>query len=164
MTDSQDTRRHVTITRIFPASIERLFNAFTDVGVMLKWHSPVGMTNPHADVDLRVGGAYAVTMEYDETGERVTVRGTYKIIEKPNPLAGSGQAKLVYTWKWDGSDEQTEVTVLFRKVSDDETEVSLTHAGFSQHPAASDVANNWTHESHKAGWTTAFEKLGQLLQ
>lgn len=163
MTDSQQPLKQVTIVRTFPAPVQRLWDAFTNGADMLRWHSPEGMTNPHVEVDLRVGGKYAVTMEYDETGEQVTVRGIYKVIEKPNPSAGSGQAKLVYSWKWDGSDEETEVTVLFRAVSDSETEVVLTHAGFSLHPAASDVANNWTHESHKQGWTSAFGKLASLL-
>jgi uncharacterized protein YndB with AHSA1/START domain len=148
--------KQVVITRTFPARIERLWEAFTNVSDMLKWHSPVGMTNPHAEVDLRVGGKYAITMKYDETGEDVTVRGMYKVIEKPT--------KLVYTWKWDGSDEETEVTVLFTEKSEDETMVTVIHAGFSLHPTESDIKNNWTHESHKQGWTTAFEKLEKLVQ
>jgi len=155
MSDSQNSKKHVTIARIFPASTERLWDAFTNVDDMLRWHSPVGMTNPHAEVDLRVGGKYAVTMEYDETGEQVTVRGVYKVIEKPS--------KLVYGWKWDGSEEETEVTVMFRKLSETQTEVTLTHAGFSLYPTESDLANNWTHESHKQGWTTALGKLEQLF-
>jgi glutathione S-transferase len=152
----RDSQKYVTVTRIFPASIERLWDAFTDPDDMLKWHSPAGMKNPSVEVDLRVGGSYAVTMQYDETDEQVTVRGVYKVIEKP--------VKLVYSWKWDGSEEETEVTVLFRAVSENETEVELTHAGFSLYPAASDVANNWTHESHKQGWTSAFGKLASLLE
>lgn len=156
MKDLQDSRKQVTLVRTFSASVERLWNAFTTVEDILKWHSPAGMTNPRAEVDLRVGGTYAITMKYDDTGEQVTVRGVYKIIEKPN--------KLVYTWKWDGSDEETEVTVLFRKVSDNETEVILNHAGFSLHPTESDLANNWTHESHKAGWTTGLDKLEKLVE
>lgn len=70
MADSPHPRKQVVITRTFPASVERLWDAFTTVDDMLKWHSPVGMTNPHAEVDLRVGGKYAVTMRYDETGEQ----------------------------------------------------------------------------------------------
>lgn len=153
----KDERKQVVITRTFPAGIERLWDAFTTKEDMLKWHSPVGMTNPYVEVDLRVGGNYAITMEYDETGEQVTVRGVYKVIEKPK--------KLVYTWKWDGSDmEETEVTVMFYETSGDETLVTLIHAGFSLHPTENDVKNNWTHESHKQGWTTGFDKLEQLVR
>ena len=144
------------IARVFPASIERVWDAFTTVEDMLKWHSPVGMINPHVEVDLRVGGAYAIAMQYLDTNEIVTVRGIYKVIERPK--------KLVYTWKWDGSDLQTEVTVLLKAISDDETDLTLIHAGFPDQPTEVDLKNNWTKESHKAGWTTGFDKLEKLLQ
>lgn len=152
---SEETKQ-VVITRTFPAGIERLWDAFVKVEDILKWHSPSGMTNPRAEVDLRVGGRYAITMKYDDTGEEVIVRGVYKIIEKPT--------KLVYSWKWDTSDEETEVTVLFSPVSDDETMLTLIHSGFALYPTEHDKKNNWTHESHKAGWTTAFEKLEKLVR
>lgn len=141
----------VCIARTFPAGVKRLWKAFTDVEEILKWHAPIGMTNPSADVDFRVGGSYRIDMKYDDTGKIVTVRGLYKEIEEPT--------KLVYTWKWDGSQMETLVTVEFRKVSEDETEVILTHSGFDDVPTQTDLENNWTRESHKGGWTTAFEKL-----
>ena len=148
--------KKVVIRHIFSAGVKRLWDAFTTVEDMLKWHSPVGMTNPHAEVDLRVGGRYAISMKYDDTHEIVTVRGTYKEINKPH--------RLVYTWKWDGSEQETLVTIEFRALTDDKTEVILTHSGFSEHPAEVDIKNNWTRESHKAGWTTAFQKLEKHVQ
>ena len=149
------SKKQVMITRTFPCGIERLWDAFTTKEDILMWQSPEGMTTPRCELDLQVGGHYAITMEYNETGEQVTVRGIFKVIEKPK--------KLVYTWKWDGSDEETEVAFMFRSLSDDETELTLVHAGFSLTPTESDKANNWTHESHKAGWTTGFEKLARLV-
>ena len=153
----EEKKKQVVITRTFPAGIERMWRAFTEKEEMLKWYSPVNMTTPTVDVDLRIGGKYAITMEYDETGEQVTVRGEFKIIEKPT--------KLVYTWKWDGSDmEVTEVTIMFHESTKDETMVTLIHSGFSLHPTENDIKNNWTHETHKGGWTTAFEKLEKLIR
>ena len=148
--------KQVVITRTFDAPIERLWNAFTKVEDILQWHSPVGMSNPHAESDLRVGGKYAISMKYDETGEIVIVRGIYKVIEKPS--------KLVYSWKWDGSEEETEVTVMFHPELGGKTLLTLIHSGFALHPTASDLKNNWTHESHKAGWTTGFAKLAQYVE
>jgi uncharacterized protein YndB with AHSA1/START domain len=153
--DTKKDTKQVVLTRTFPAGIERLWDAFTKVEDMLKWHSPVGMTTPHAEVDLRVGGKYAISMQYVDTKEVVTVRGVYKVIEKPT--------KLVYTWKWDGSEEETEVSVLLHAESYDKTLLTLIHSGFSLHPTASDVKNNRTHESHKLGWTTGFDKLEELV-
>ena len=150
-----DNTRQVILNRTFNAGIDRLWDAFTTKEDMLMWYSPSGMTTPHVEIDLRVGGSYAITMQYDATGEKVTVRGVFKIIEKPK--------KLVYSWKWDGSDEETEVAVMFRTLSDGETELTLVHSGFAQVPTESDVKNNWTVESHTAGWTTAFEKLERAI-
>ena len=153
----QEDKKQVVITRTFPAEIHRLWDAFTKKEDMLKWFSPVGMTTPHVDVDLQVGGKYAIAMEYFDTKEVVTVRGMFRTVDKPK--------KLVYTWKWDGSDmEETEVTVMFHELAKNETMVTLIHSGFSLHPTENDKKNNWTHETHKAGWTTAFEKLEKIIK
>jgi uncharacterized protein YndB with AHSA1/START domain len=152
----EDQKQEVIITRTFPAGIERVWNAFTTKEDILKWQSPVGMTTPSCELDLRVGGKYSITMEYEETGEQVTVRGEFTEIKKPR--------KLSYTWKWDGSEEETEVHFFFKALSEDETELTLIHRGFSLQPAKVDIDNNWTHESHTAGWTTGFQKLEILLK
>jgi uncharacterized protein YndB with AHSA1/START domain len=152
---SKSTKQAV-ITRTFHAPIERLWDAFTTVDDMLLWHSPEGMTNPHVEVDLRVGGKYAITMEYMDTKRQVTVRGVYKIIEKPT--------KLVYSWKWDGSNEETEVTVILHKESNDKTLLTLIHSGFALHPTANDQKENWTHQGHTQGWTTGLAKLARLVE
>lgn len=150
------TRKQVTISRIFPASIDRLWQAFTSVEDMLIWYAPVGMKTPHVESDFRIDGRYSVTMAYDETGEEVTVRGTYKEIEKPD--------LLVYTWKWDGQEEETEVAIQLHSVSADQTEVVLKHSGFLEQPTADDIARQRTHADHRGGWTTAFDKLDALIQ
>jgi uncharacterized protein YndB with AHSA1/START domain len=151
-----EEKKEVIITRTFPCGVERLWRAFTTPEDMLRWHSPEGMMNPQVDIDLRVGGKYAITMRYNETGEEVTVRGEYREIKPPR--------KLSYTWKWDGSEEETEVHVFFEEVSEEETKLTLIHRGFSPHPAQVDIENNWTAESHQGGWTTGFNKLERLLR
>lgn len=151
----EDAKREVTIARSFPAGINRLWDAFSKPEDMLQWWSPVGMTTPSVSVDFQVGGNYAITMEYDQTHELVVVRGIYEVIDKPN--------ELVFTWKWDGSDEETLVRIEFFSVTDEETRVVLTHSGFNEIPTEVDLKNNWTHDSHKAGWTSGFDKLAALV-
>lgn len=147
--------KHIVIQRTFPAGISRLWEAFTSRADMLRWHSPAGMTTPEVDIDFRIGGKYAITMEYDETGEQVTVRGEYLEIEEPD--------RLHYTWKWDGQEIETDIVVTFKAVSDDETEVILTHSGFSEHPSADDIKHHRTYSDHMGGWTTGFQKLEALV-
>lgn len=150
-----DEKKQIIIRRTFNASNARLWEAFTTRADMLRWHSPAFMTTPEVDIDFRVGGKYAITMEYDQTGERVTVRGAYLEIKEPNMLR--------YTWKWDGQAEGTEIVVEFNPLSEDKTEVVLTQSGFSDRPSTDDIKHHRTHADHMGGWTTAFVKLERLL-
>ena len=145
--------QQVVITKIFSASIGRVFNAFVDPSQMVQWYSPENMTTPHAEADLRVGGSYAVTMVYNETPEQgMTVRGVYKEIEKPT--------KLRFTWQWDGQEDETEVTVELRKISDNQTELTLTHGGFED----KEYQPGYSKADHNGGWNSAFNKLEKFMR
>jgi len=54
----------VRITRVFDASRERVFRAWTDPDDVAMWFSPAPLTTPRESVriDLRVGGRYELTM------------------------------------------------------------------------------------------------------
>ena len=54
----------VRITRVFDASRERVFRAWTDPDDVAEWFSPAPLTTPRESVriDLRVGGRYELTM------------------------------------------------------------------------------------------------------
>lgn len=143
------------INKVLHAPIEKVFNAFVDPSIMVQWYSPEDMTTPHAEVDLRVGGSYAVTMSFiDEIpfegmAKNVTVRGIYKEIDIPN--------KLVFTWKWDGQEDETLVTVEFDSISENQTAVTLVHSGFVKDET--EYPEGLSHKNHKQGWKTAFDKL-----
>jgi uncharacterized protein YndB with AHSA1/START domain len=136
----------VVTARTFHATPERLFRAWTTPEEMKRWHSPAGMTNGSVTADLRVGGAYRVTMRGPDGAERA-VGGVYREIDPPH--------KLVYTWQWEASPDfpETVVTVEFMARGSD-TEVRVTHAGL---PDAK------SREQHLAGWTGCFGKMEQLL-
>ena len=68
-TDTTDTPRtgsdaEVRVTRVFDASRERVFKAWTDPDDVAEWFSPAPLTTPRDSVriDLRVGGRYELTM------------------------------------------------------------------------------------------------------
>jgi len=63
-TGTTDTTRtgsgaEVRVTRVFDASRERVFKAWTDPDDVAEWFSPAPLTTPRDSVriDLRVGGA-----------------------------------------------------------------------------------------------------------
>lgn len=137
----------ILIRRKLPAPIEEVWEAWTDPQQLMQWKSPESMTTPEATVDLKVGGEYSVTMERQPDPGKVTVRGVYKEIEKPT--------KLVFTWKWDGQEEETTVTVELKALSDTETELTLTHEGF---------VTEESKAQHNKGWESTFNKLEQFVQ
>ena len=51
---------------------------------------------PVAEVDLRVGGRYRISMEDPESGKKYTAGGEYSEVSRPN--------RLVYSWQWEQED------------------------------------------------------------
>lgn len=145
--------QQVVITKILSAPIEKVFQAWIDPKFMMQWYSPENMTTPHVEADPRVDGTYAITMVYNETpNQGMTVRGVYKEIQEPT--------KLHFTWQWDGQEDETEVTVELRKISDHETELTLTHAGFEK----KEYEKGFSKADHNGGWNSAFNKLELLMK
>ena len=150
----QMENNQLVIKRIFKAPIELLFNAWIDPLLMEKWFSPETMTTPNVEVDLRTGGKYSITMAY-ENKTTTTVRGIYKEITAPT--------KLVFTWKWDDNDLETEVTVLLRSISESKTELVLIQTGFGKEITLEDKNKTYSQSDHNNGWSTAFNKLDRLF-
>ena len=146
--------KKVVIKKLLDAPIEKVFDAWIDPLYMQQWYSPENMTTPHAEIDLRIGGSYSVTMRYKDpsSSDGMTVRGVYKEIQKPT--------KLRFSWQWDGQEDITEVTVLLRAISERETELTLIHAGFKD----KFYEKGFTKADHSGGWTSAFNKLEAFLK
>jgi uncharacterized protein YndB with AHSA1/START domain len=130
------------VRRVIAAPRERVFRAWTSPHEFQRWHAPGAMTVPVAEVDLRVGGRYRITMRGPD-GDEHRVTGTYRIVEPP--------ARLVYTWQWETGHDATEslVTVEFLDRGDS-TELVLRHERF---------ANERQRASHEQGWTSILERL-----
>src|SRR5437870_2096062 len=69
-------------SRVINASIEKLFQAWTDPAILQRWWGPAGFTNTFHEFDLRPGGKWRFIMHGPDKGnyfnECVFVR-----IEKP---------------------------------------------------------------------------------
>ena len=151
----------VQVRRTFPASRERVFQAWIDPEQLRQWLAPRRVTSPHAEVDARVGGEFRVSMKSRAMlpfahlpgpyTELVHMVGRYLEIEPPE--------RLVFTVGWEGlptmhlDREATTVTVEFHERGE-ETEVVLTH---ERQP------NRRVQAFHWYGWTGSLRKLGKLL-
>jgi uncharacterized protein YndB with AHSA1/START domain len=78
-------QREVTITRLFDAPRELVFQAWTEPEHLKQWWGPLGFTNPACEVDLRVGGAWRIVMRFPDGNEH-TAHGIYREIVPPERL------------------------------------------------------------------------------
>ena len=85
------------LTHRFAAPREEVFDAWTNPEVLKRWWAAAPTwSTPLAEIDLREGGRYRLSMRTD-VGEVHTVGGEYREIRPPERLA--------YTWAWEeGSD------------------------------------------------------------
>ena len=137
----------LSITRTFAAPRERVFQAWTDPEELKKWWGPGDYTTPSAEVDLKVGGSYRFAMKPPD-GEVFYLTGEYREVTAPE--------KLVYTWRWEGSEDQPEetlVTVEFRDRGEI-TEVVVTHEKFRDEEQC---------HLHEMGWNACLVRLPDLF-
>jgi len=136
----------VNIEKIIHASIEKVFDAWLDPKIMSKFM--MGMPDmPESDVkiDAREGGGFTIIMHYQ--GQELPHTGKYLEIRRPE--------KLVFTWLSHHSvvDNST-VTLNFTKVTDDKTNVSLSHVRFIDEESRS---------AHEGGWGCILDKLDEII-
>jgi uncharacterized protein YndB with AHSA1/START domain len=135
------------VERSYDASPEEVFDAWTNPEVLRRWWAVhPGGTTPVAEVDLRPGGRYRLSMEGPD-GARHTVQGEYREVDRPN--------RLVYSWQWEldaGSlGPASTVTVEFR-TEGARTAVVLNHEGLPD----ADSRNR-----HAQGWAACMNIFGE---
>ena len=75
----------VTLHRVFSASPEKVYKAFTDADAMASWIPPYGFVCKVHSMDLQIGGKYRMTFTNFTTGSSHTFGGEYLEII-PNEL------------------------------------------------------------------------------
>ncbi len=87
-----DSTQGFTLMRVFDATPEDIWSAWTDPDEVAMWWHPRGVSTPRETVaiDARAGGKYRYTMVNDATGERYPTGGVY--------LELSAYTRLQFTW------------------------------------------------------------------
>jgi uncharacterized protein YndB with AHSA1/START domain len=135
----------LVISRTYPASVERVFNAWTDANQLGQWFAPTDDYTTKANVDLQVGHEYRIAITH-KGGNVHTILGTYRLIEPPR--------KLVYTWRWEGGPaSDTLVTVDFNP-DGEATKVTITHEKF---------VSTEDRDKHNEGWNGCLNRLQRTL-
>jgi uncharacterized protein YndB with AHSA1/START domain len=135
----------LVIARTYPASVERVFKAWTDANQLGQWFAPSDDYTTKASVDLQVGHEYRIAIAH-KGGNVHNILGTYRLIDPPR--------KLVYTWRWEGGPmADTLVTVDFTPRGES-TEVTITHEQFS---------TSEDRDRHAEGWNGCLSRLPRLF-
>jgi uncharacterized protein YndB with AHSA1/START domain len=147
----------LVIERTLKASPERVFDAFTDPEQLKKWWWPNGFTCPAAEVDLRVGGAYRLAMEWPDfipTDAQFShyLGGEYYEIDRPNRLVMSGRAVN----EEEGELFATLIEVTF-EARDGGTALTMRQSYFEPMPPAEAL------RGAEQGWSEQLDKLERLL-
>jgi uncharacterized protein YndB with AHSA1/START domain len=135
----------LVVSRTYPASVERVFKAWTDANQLGQWFAPTDDYTTKASVDLRVGHEYRIAITH-KGGNVHTILGAYRVIDPPR--------KLVYTWRWEGGPmSDTLVTVDFTPHGES-TEVTITHEQFT---------STEDRDKHAEGWNGCLNRLPRLF-
>jgi uncharacterized protein YndB with AHSA1/START domain len=122
-----------------------VYRALTEADQMRRWWPPEGWTTTVREVDVRVGGQFALTNVMPD-GTPVELRGTYREAEPGR--------RLTHTFRALGDSVETVVT--FELTADgDHTLLTLTEVGLGEGPDA--------QKQFEAGWMPGMEKLARLV-
>jgi uncharacterized protein YndB with AHSA1/START domain len=137
----------IRIEHVFDVPREAVFAAWTDPAEIAAWFGPDGFTAPaeRMEIDLRVGGRYAITMVRPDGGELPST--VYEILElvEPELLVLRCEPMPEY-----GFPDPVMTRVEFHD-DDGRTRMVLTDGPYPDAAPA------------ETGWTQSFEKLARYL-
>jgi uncharacterized protein YndB with AHSA1/START domain len=131
----------LVVRRRIKATREKLFAAWTQPSLLVRWWGPQGVECPAAEIDLRVGGSYRIANRFPD-GTVLWIAGIFETIEPPH--------RLSYTWKLESQNAPVErVTVCF-DAHGAATDVVVTHERITDEAAKT---------SHERGWIGCLDSL-----
>ena len=144
-----DGESQITLTRKIDANISDVFAAWTDPALIEQWQAD------EAELDAFEGGEYKfTTFGDDEDPEEHTVSGEI--------LAYVEDEKLVMSWVHKDSEDEEEdlifvLEILFKAISEDETQVTITERGLAHSDPESRIFSI-------EAWNAALEHLAEVME
>jgi len=138
----------VTLHRVFKATPEKVYRAFTDADAMASWLPPYGYLCVVHQMDVKVNGTYKMSFKNFTTGNSHSFGGHYLEL-KPNEF-------LKYSDKFDDPNLPGEMitSVWLKKVSVG-TEIKIIQEGIPEAIPA---------EMCYLGWEDSLDKLRKLVE
>lgn len=143
----------LTLTRILPATAEKLYRCWTEPELLKQWFCPKPYTVAVAELDVRPGGASWIVMRSPE-GDEIPCPGIYLEVV-PNQKLVTTDA-YISAWEPSAKPFLTAI-VTFEDLGDGTTRYTA-------------IARHWTAEDRQAheemgfheGWGIAADQLGEL--
>lgn len=141
------------IERVFNASAERLFAAWTVPEKISAWFGPENFEVIETEVDFRVNGRYSIVIQSPDE-KLIKHYGEYLEIRPPSVL--------VFTWILsnqdcrgsEGQNATTLVTLGFESLSPTRTRLILEHEQLPDQAA---------YDGHQYGWESSLNSLNAML-
>jgi uncharacterized protein YndB with AHSA1/START domain len=144
------TELDLTITRVFDAPRDLVFEAWSNPDHLAAWLGPHGFTAEAVTVKLTEGGQWRACIRGGEHDIERWVRGVYHEIDRPE--------RLVFSFAWEepkgapGHDTLCTVTLADH---DGKTEMTFHQAVFETRE---------DRDGHVAGWRSGFDDLAAYLK
>ncbi len=141
--------REISVTRVFDAARELVFDAYTSPEHLPHWMTgPPGWTMPVCEVDLRPGGAWRFVWRKSD-GTEMAMTGTYHEVDRPE--------RIVNSESW-GPDWPDTINTLVLTETDGLT--TMVSTSLYPSPEARDAALN---SGMKEGMDTSLDRLDAHL-
>ena len=135
----------VNLNKTINAPIEKVFDAWLDPEMLAQFILPApGMSQPEVENDAREGGRFTIIMHVGD--DKIPHTGSYLTIDRPR--------RLVFSWESPYSIDDSTVTLDFKAIDANTTNVELTHVKFLHEETRSD---------HEGGWGNILDKLHELF-
>jgi uncharacterized protein YndB with AHSA1/START domain len=146
---SPDSPTGITVTRVFDAPRERVWNEWTEPERFADWFGGTDAEVPPSSVsmDVRPGGSWRATMFAGLERREIQWKGEYREVVEPE--------RLVLTLSDQPGDEAYElITVVFTELGEGRTEMLFQQRG---RMAAEQ------YQRAQEGWSTFFDRIAEHL-
>ena len=135
----------LNVSKVIQAPIEKVFDAWLDPKMLAKIMQPMsGMSDAIVTNDASVGGKFSIVMVAGDN--KMPHSGEYLEISRPN--------RLVFTWEADYSTDGSTVTLDFRELDSESTQIDLHQVKF---------IDEETRDNHIGGWTGILDALENTI-
>lgn len=152
-TDTATENNDLVLTRLIAAPREKLYRAWTDPALLKQWFAPLPYTTPHAELDVRPGGASLVVMRGPD-GNEFPNRGVYlEVVENE---------RLVFTDAYVGAWEPSAKPFMTVILTFEEEGGGTRYTARVRHWTAADREAHEKMGFH-AGWGQCADQLAALV-